>query len=135
MATTDEIFDYVMTNPYNTNPNQLRTMLDSVGSSGGGGGNVVIVTVEDWSGIQNPSMTYDEMKEAHERGDLLMLKALSMPAEYGIQANWYSLFSFYDTHGFFSFTAIIDKTSYQITCSRENVWEKTSISLKPLFDE
>lgn len=35
MATTDEIFDYVMTSPYNTNPNQLRTMLDSIGGGGG----------------------------------------------------------------------------------------------------
>lgn len=67
MATTDEIFDYVMNNPYNTNPNQLRTMLDSV--SGGG---AVICELDDSTTTITASMTARELVEAINEGKTII---------------------------------------------------------------
>ena len=70
MATTDEIFDYVMTNPYNTNPNQLRTMLDSVSS--GSGSNAVICELDDSTSTITASMTAGELVEAINEGKTII---------------------------------------------------------------
>lgn len=69
MATTDEIFDYVMTNPYNTNPNQLRTMLDSVGS---GGSNAVICELTDNGTTISAAMTAGELVAAIDEGKTII---------------------------------------------------------------
>ena len=76
MATTDEIFDYVMTNPYNTNPNQLRTMLDSVG--GGGGDSImfrvpIIAEYDDYDATYTyhlDNMTYNDIESAITEGKI-----------------------------------------------------------------
>lgn len=70
MATTDEIFDYVMTNPYNTNPNQLRTMLDSVG--GGSGSNAVICELTDNGSTITAAMTAGELAAAIDEGKTII---------------------------------------------------------------
>ncbi len=64
MSTTDEIFDYVMTNPYNTNPNQLKTMLDSV--SGGSAVSICEANVDFNTGriefLEKASVLYEQKK-------------------------------------------------------------------------
>lgn len=64
MATTDEIFDYVMTNPYNTNPNQLRTMLNSVGGGGGSSTSICELNVDLNTGrvelLEKASVLYEQ---------------------------------------------------------------------------
>ncbi len=71
MATTDEIFDYVMNNPYNTNPNQLRTMLDSV--SDGGGSNAVICELNE----ATVAMTAGELYSAAQEGKIIIFHQLT----------------------------------------------------------
>lgn len=43
MPDIDDVFNYVMNTPDNTNPNVLRSMLNNL--EGGGGGGVLVVTV------------------------------------------------------------------------------------------
>ena len=81
MATTDEIFDYVMNNPYNTNPNQLRTMLDSVGSSGGGGSVICELTFSSSSGVASTEMTAGELYSAVQEGKTIIFHLLTDAAE------------------------------------------------------
>lgn len=45
--TTDEIFNYVMDDPEDTNPNVLKSLLNSIPTSGGGGAFIVTVTDQE----------------------------------------------------------------------------------------
>ncbi len=131
MATTDEIFDYVMNNPYNTNPNQLRTMLDSVS---GGGNNVVVVTaLSSTEGITDVSMTFDEIAEAYQNNAMIFLKLYGMPPEYGTMANFLSLEYFTTSYGnMLRFTGIHDDGNAATLTEvkyENNTWTESSARL------
>lgn len=68
----EEIIDYVMENPNNTNPNVLRSML---GQNGGGssGGNILIVTE---SAEYVMSETWQTIYDTLSAGTLVFLKSI-----------------------------------------------------------
>lgn len=43
----DDVFDYVMETPGNTNPNVLRSLLNNLDSGGSSGGGILVVNVSD----------------------------------------------------------------------------------------
>ena len=77
MPDKDEIFDYVMNNPENTNPAILRGMLDNLGGGSGSSGSLFFVSiVVDDTDPDNPifftkSRTFGEIKEAAESGSFV----------------------------------------------------------------
>ena len=91
MATTDEIFDYVMTNPYNTNPNQLRTMLDSVSSGGGSSTVLCELITSTTSDVVSAEMTAEELYSAAQEGKTIVFHSLVEGAE---PLNYYFYVSF-----------------------------------------
>ena len=58
MPNADEIFNYVMNSPENTNPAVLRSMLNSIEEGGGGG--VLVVTL----GVNALDKTWQEIHDA-----------------------------------------------------------------------
>lgn len=73
MPNTDEIFDYVMNSPENTNPAVLRSMLNSV-RRGGGGALVVNITESKVEGntVYTCDKTAGEMAAALESGGIII---------------------------------------------------------------
>lgn len=67
----DKILDYVMNSPANTNPNVLKTMLESGGSGGGsGGGSALIVeaTYDSTNDCFTLQSTWQEILDAFKAG-------------------------------------------------------------------
>lgn len=60
----DKILDYVMNSPANTNPNVLKTMLNSGGS---GGGTIMVITSDDGT-VETLDKTVDEIIQMLSNG-------------------------------------------------------------------
>lgn len=103
--------------------------IKTAGTSSGGGAasDILVVSVlYDSTTPSNPSHTYAEMLDAYNNGKFIVCKYLQMPEEYGKQAEFLPLKSYYDSSNVFTFNVLfIDSTSikeYRITCNSSNVW-------------
>lgn len=72
MSSKDEIFDYVMHSPENTNPAVLRSLLDGIE----GGTEYFDVTYTQATSEDTPTVnkTFTEIKSAYETGKIIRLK-------------------------------------------------------------
>lgn len=72
----DKILDYVMNSPANTNPNVLKTMLDSGGS---GGGVLVIEATGSYEEGYTLDKTYKEISDAFKAGEACVVHYDDLP--------------------------------------------------------
>lgn len=75
MSTKDEIFDYVINSPENTNPSVLKSLLNNLETSASGPFIIEIVynNEEEWYEPAT-SVSFDEIKEAFQQGRPLYWK-------------------------------------------------------------
>lgn len=112
--TKQDIFNYVMHSPYNTNPNQLATMLDNLESEGGEEMNVIHVVMN----------AEDEMTVTETGEEILAMDSKPTVCEIFIpDANFYSYMlalrvvkneSYFDAQ-FMMTTLISSGNNYQVT--------------------
>lgn len=102
---------------------------DNPGGGGGGGAESDILVVKvsyDSTTPSNPSHTYAEMLEAYNNGKFIVCKYLMMPEQYGKQAEFLPLYSYYDSSNTFTFVALCFSSTvikeYRITCNSSNEW-------------
>ena len=70
----EQVMDYVMNSPANTNPNVLSGMLDSVAQSGGTSQFVVHGTPNAADLTVTTDKTYEEISAAYDSGALVIMK-------------------------------------------------------------
>ena len=72
----EQVMDYVMNSPANTNPNVLSGMLDSIADAGGGG--TLLFVVNGTPNIADLTVTtdktYEEIRAAYDSGALVIMK-------------------------------------------------------------
>ena len=77
--TKEEIIEYVMETPENTNPNVLEGMLDELVNSSGGGSMPFYVTFSGDSSDSTAACdkTFAEVKEAYDAGKVIIIRYLN----------------------------------------------------------
>ena len=77
MITKQDILEYVMNSPYNTNPNVLNPMLEEYGEGSGSGGDCLLATLDPDSFKLNK--TWQEIHDALEEygvGKVIIVKSI-----------------------------------------------------------
>lgn len=93
----------------------------------------IVSVLKNGSAVSDPSHTYAEMMEAYDSGKYLVCKLLMVPEQYGKQAEFLPLKSFYDSSNRFNFDeTYIDSDhvkSYRVTCDSSNTWTYTTYNI------
>ena len=80
MSTKDDVFNYVMNSPEDTNPAVLRSLLNGIQEGGGGGDDFIITyTITDYSEPYyegSLDKTWDEIKAAYTTGKNVIIRAV-----------------------------------------------------------
>lgn len=90
---------------------------------------LMVKALSSTDGVENPTHTYEEMLEAYNSGRYIVLKLLMMPEEYGKQAEFLPLASYYDGSNVFTFSLLVLNgnvvKSQKVTCDSSNTWTYT----------
>lgn len=74
MSTTDEVFDYIMDSPEDTNPAVLKSLLDSIPESWEPVYFYITITQEE-SGLYSKDVTFEEILDAYNAKKILLVNA------------------------------------------------------------